>query len=151
MRARFRWDEEFQRSRVQLTLEAHLAWQEFLNPVPWDSFLTITFKKPRKDPYYALQAVSECLSLDPGAVAFLSAETHKSGDSHIHGLIHWPWASPDGLRNMLTWQRLYARFGRTSLVKPFAPANVVKYVTKYCTKDLTDWLILGTIDGKKEG
>ena len=145
IRSRFRWDEELQRSRVQLTADAHQAWGEFLSPVPWDSFFTVTFEKSRKDAYYALQTVARVLSLPPGDTAFLAAEPHQSGDQHVHGLIHWAGGRVD-MYNYTTWVVLQGSLGRASVAKPFAKADVVKYVTKYCTKALTDWLILGTLE-----
>ncbi|GAI13547.1 unnamed protein product, partial [marine sediment metagenome] len=61
-------------------------YAEFLQGYNWDYVLTSTFRKPRIEPYYALQSVWHELQHYSVARAFLVAEPHQTGDLHIHGL-----------------------------------------------------------------
>ena len=139
------WAEEKVLAQAVLTRDAQTGWLELLSRVEWDYFITVTFRKPRKDAYLALNAVENALQLHPEAVAFLGSEFHSSGTVHAHGLVHYPWPSPDGLRKSLLWRRFYERLGRSEVVSPWKQADVNQYVTKYCTKALTDWRILGKL------
>jgi len=143
MRTRFRWDEETQRTRTELAKAAQDGWMELLSPIPWNWFVTVTFKRPRKDSYLALKAVvDEILAYKP-THAFIGTEYHVSGDVHCHGLVAFPRDHNWGVDSWPLWSGLFARFGRSEVVKPVQLADVNRYVTKYCTKSLTDWHILG--------
>jgi len=122
------------------------GWLEFLDVVEWDWFLTITFKRPRKDPYLALNSVETAIrSVYSHPTAFLGAEYHRSGDVHVHGLYKLCSACQLKDDSFALWSTLFDRLGRSEVVPPRKKADVVKYTTKYCTKDLTDWRILGLI------
>ena len=63
------------------------AYAEFLQTFKWESFFTVTFRKPRKEPYYAMQSVFHTLERECSVSrAFMGVEPHQSGDLHIHGL-----------------------------------------------------------------
>lgn len=130
-----------------LLREVQSGWLEFLSRVEWDWFLTVTFKKPRKDPYYALNAVESALrSVYRHPTSFIGAELHRSGDVHVHGLFRvCRSCNNDPKDTFHLWAQLFGRLGRSEVVPPRSAADVNKYVTKYCTKDLTDYRILGII------
>ena len=146
IRTRFRPDEDLQRSRTELTNAAREGWTAFLSQVEWDYFLTVTFKLPRKDSHLALQSIIRGLSAYPHIVAFLGTELHMSGDVHAHGLLHLPEKDPSD--SWRIWAALFNECGRTEAFPPLRQADVIKYTTKYCTKALTDWHILGTIPNR---
>ncbi len=122
------------------------AWQKWLSLREWDWFLTITFKQPRKDVILALNSVETALkSVYTHPTAFLGAEYHRSGDVHVHGLFKQCVACQLPDDTLRLWSTLFHRLGRSEVVPPRQKADVIKYTTKYCTKDLTDWRILGII------
>lgn len=149
MRTRFRNDEEMIGSRYFLAKEAQSGWMTLLEPIEWNWFLTVTFKMPRKDSYLALKAVTRELETYDPQHYFVGTELHRSGDVHCHGLISFDPESSWALDSWRLWAGLFDRFGRSEVVRPIAIANVVEYVTKYCTKDLTDWHMLG-FNGSRE-
>ena len=122
------------------------AWGKWLSLREWDWFLTITFKRPRKDVILALNAVENALkSVYSHPTAFLGAEYHRSGDVHVHGLFKLCRSCRLEDTTLHLWSALFNRLGRSEVVPPRHKADVIKYTTKYCTKDLTDWRILGLI------
>lgn len=126
----------------------------------WDVFLTVTFKRPRKDPYYALKAVVTTLkALDVFRSAFLVAEYHLSGNVHIHGVAQWQsWFGKGVMRAVseqadwestyrsAVWGMLFKSHGRSSVEPIRSPAAIEKYIAKYCAKDLTDHYIYGIFE-----
>ena len=151
MRTRFRNDEETIAARYSLAQSAHLGWQELLEPLHPDWFLTITFKQPRKDVILALNAVERALkSLYTHPRYFLAAEYHQEGTVHVHGLFRWCRGCINEGDATSLWVSLFHRFGRSEVRTPILKADVVKYTTKYCTKDLTDWRIWGLNGVEKE-
>lgn len=101
----------------------------------WDYFITVTFKSPRKEPYYALKTVWNTLHKDHFAQrGFLVAEPHQSGDLHIHGLIagnrpgwkpelHLPWDIKANMDKKYGWTQCEALKSH-------------KAVSNYCAKYL---------------
>lgn len=109
-------------------------YAEFLQGYNWDYFLTSTFRKPRKEPYYALQSVWHKLREYDVARAFLVAEPHQSGELHIHGLASGfgPGWLPDIALPWDIWSGLFKRFGRSTV----EACNSQEAVTGYCAKYL---------------
>ena len=109
-------------------------YAEWLQGYNWDYFLTSTFKKPRKEPYYALQSVWHVLQNDFVARAFLVAEPHQSGELHIHGLAagRGPGWRPEMALPWDIWTSLFKRFGRARV----EACNTQEAVTGYCAKYL---------------
>ena len=115
------------------------GYAEWLQGYNWDYFLTATFRKPRKEPYYALQQVWGVLQQHNVARGFLAAEPHKTGDLHIHGIVagtelpNKGYFGVDG-NNIDTpegiWSGLFKRFGRAKV----EPCNSRESVTAYCSK-----------------
>lgn len=116
-------------TRTNLQREQYTEW---LQGYRWDYFLTSTFRSPRREPYYALKAVSSELQNHNVARAFLVAEPHQSGDLHIHGIVAGSirngknlMDTPEGI-----WQGLFKRFGRAKV----EPCSSHEAVTGYCSK-----------------
>jgi hypothetical protein len=128
---------------VTRTNTERLQYAEWLQDYRWDYFMTATFRKPRKEPYYALQHVWGQLQRHNVARSFLAVEPHESGDLHIHGIlagsITRPVTLPGGMvvpgNNLIDtaegiWGGLFKRFGRAKV----EPCNSHEAVTMYCSK-----------------
>lgn len=107
-------------------------YAEWLKEYNWDYFMTATFRKPRREPYYALQHVWYELKRHWVARAFMGVEPHQSGDLHIHGIIA---GSPPGWKPEIAlpwdiWQGLFKRFGRARV----EACNTREAVSLYCAK-----------------
>ncbi len=116
-------------TRGRETLQQYAEW---LQGYHWDYFTTATFRKPRKEPYYALRAVWGELRNHWVARAFLGVEPHQSGDLHIHGILA---GRPPGWRPEIElpweiWGGLFHRFGRAKV----EACNTHEAVTAYCVK-----------------
>ena len=112
------------------------AYAEWLQGYHWDYFLTSTFRKPRKEPYYALQSVWHQLQKHNVARSFLVCEPHQSGDVHIHGLAsgHGPGWQPEIDLPWVIWGSLFKRFGRAKVEACNSPGAVSNYCAKYLLK-----------------
>lgn len=110
------------------------GYAEWLKGYNWDCFLTSTFRKPRKEPYYALQSVWHELKNYGVARAFLVAEPHQSGDLHVHGIVagRGPGWQPDLALPWDIYAGLFKRFGRAKV----EACNSQEAVTGYCAKYL---------------
>ena len=109
-------------------------YAQWLQGYNWDYFLTSTFRRPRQEPYYALQSVwHELTHYDVGR-AFLVAEPHQSGDLHIHGLAagRGPGWRPEIALPWDIYAGLFKRFGRAKV----EACNSQELVTGYCAKYL---------------
>jgi len=113
-----------------------MAYAEWLQGYNWDYFLTSTFRRPRKEPYYALQSVWHELEKYHGDRAFLVAEPHQSGDLHVHGLVAGP--GPGWVPGIsLPWdiyEGLFKRFGRARVESANSQGAVSSYCAKYLLK-----------------
>lgn len=115
--------------RGQVVREQYAGWLQGYN---WDYFTTITFRAPRKEPYYALRGVWSELEKHFVARAYLGVEPHQSGDLHIHGIIA---GAPPGWRPEIQlpweiWAGVFKRFGRAKV----EACNTHEAVTAYCAK-----------------
>jgi hypothetical protein len=115
--------------RTGETKRQYAAW---LQGYYWDDMVTVTFRRPRKEPYYALKHVEQELIKCNAGRGFLVAEPFQSGDLHIHGIIAAP--QPGWLPEMMLpweiWERMYKRFGRARV----QAANSREAVSMYCSK-----------------
>lgn len=104
---------------------------------PWQYFLTITYRTPRKmDAFY--REAHRIESVLKGQSGFLAPEEHRTGRLHIHGLFNTykPTSVPT---SAYYWELLFRRFGRAE-VKPIREiGGAIGYTTKYVTKALTDY------------
>ena len=111
------------------------SYAEWLHDYNWEYFLTSTFRRPRKEPYYALQTVWHELNHNSSVQrAFLVAEPHQSGDLHVHGLVAGRGGAwlPDISLPWDIYARLFKRFGRAQV----GAANSQGAVSSYCAKYL---------------
>jgi hypothetical protein len=119
--------------RGGLVREQYAGWLQEYN---WDDFLTVTFRKPRAEPYYALQSVWHALRPYNVARSFLVAEPHQSGELHIHGLAAGPgpgW-KPELALPWDIFDGLFKRFGRTKVEACNSQGAVSTYCAKYLLK-----------------
>ena len=124
-------------STKQEVRDAFGAW---LGLFPWTYFLTITFRSPRQ-PHHALSTIRECgrvVRRHSKGRLFLGTELHISRTLHVHGLLNAPYGANDFLEYAL-WQSLYTSFGRSEVRTVRSREAVSVYVSKYVTKELTEW------------
>ena len=75
-----------------------------------------------------------------GAVrGFIGTELHSSRMLHVHGITAHRTA--DDIQRRLLWRTLFRRYGRSQVVGIESREDVARYVTKYCTKALTEYSI----------
>lgn len=115
--------------RTGLTREEYAEWLKGYN---WDYFMTVTFRKAKKEPYYALESVYRELRNFYVARAFLGCEPHQSGDLHIHGILSGaaPGWKPEISLPWEIWNGLFKRFGRSKV----EACNSAEAVSSYCAK-----------------
>jgi hypothetical protein len=113
--------------------QEYAGWLQSYN---WDDFLTVTFRKPRIEPYYALQSVWHALQGYNVARSFLVAEPHQSGELHIHGLASGPGPAwrPGIALPWDIWGGLFKRFGRAKVEACNSQGAVSMYCAKYLLK-----------------
>jgi len=115
--------------------------------VPWNSFITVTFREPRES-YQAESSLRQVLKvLDKPQRAFLGVELHESKAIHIHGLLHHGRLDDELVEDArrtrrLLWWKLYTTFGRSQVLPPAKMGGVIAYCTKYCIKGLADFLVV---------
>lgn len=121
--------------------DTKLAYSEFLQSLPWDLFFTATFRSPRKEPYYAINHVSNTLRTCNAARQFIACEPHSSGDLHLHGLLansrisgHAELLSPHEI-----WGTLFKKYGRAKVEFCNNQAAVANYCAKYVVKETNKW------------
>jgi hypothetical protein len=119
--------------RGELIKEQYAEWLQGYN---WDYFLTSTFRRQRKEPYYALQSVWHELQHHAVGRAFLVCEPHQSGDVHIHGLAagSGPRWQPELELPWDIWSGLFKRFGRAKVEACNSREAVAGYCAKYLLK-----------------
>lgn len=107
-------------------------YSEWLQEHHWDYFLTITYRQPRKEPYYALQQGWHCLERHGAGKAFLVAEPHQTGMLHLHGIVSGvsPTMRPPLSLPWDIWSDLHRKFGRSQV----APIREIGGVAAYCSK-----------------
>jgi hypothetical protein len=107
-------------------------YAKFLQRYYWDDIITVTFRGPRKEPYYAAKAVWSELSKHCAVRAFIAIEPFQSGDLHLHGIVAGispPWYPRMSLPWDI-WDGLFKRFGRSKV----EACNSAEKVTMYCAK-----------------
>jgi hypothetical protein len=116
-------------------------WAKFLKGYQWDYFLTATFRKPRREPYYAMKGVWNELKRYNVARAFMGVEPHQSGDLHIHGVVAGKYNPGTGEvwkpEIALPWEikeGLDSRFGFSRVQSCRSTEAVTGYCAKYVLK-----------------
>jgi len=116
------------------------VYSDFLASLPWDFFLTVTFREPcpMRRQESVTHAVGQTVfklyeTLDRLA---LFAEPHLSQNLHLHGLGHWNHED-EAIREyarIYLQQTLTEKFGFSRVEIPRGVGAVSKYVAKYCVK-----------------
>jgi len=127
--------------------DTRIKYAEFLMKYYWEDFITVTFRKPRKEPYYAAKAVWNSLKHFNVTKAFLAVEPHQSGDLHIHGIISgnirgWqpelklPWDIWEGLFSgyVNEYGMKVPGYGRSKVELCNSSERVTMYCAKYILK-----------------
>lgn len=122
------------------------AWRDWLASIPWNHFVTVTYRKPRRarsdggDLSRVLRTIRRHV---PNTRVFLAGEAHISGDLHVHGLIHASGrtATHERLERRWLWQDLYKAYGRSDVQAVREVQDVLDYGTKYVTKQMASYLL----------
>jgi len=123
------------------------AYSEFFGSLPWDYFLTVTFREqvPMRRQESVLHAVGQSIKARYETVDRLAlfAEPHRSTTTgeplqhnlHLHGLVKLR-ASKDVIDRARRDMQAYLsdKFGRSQAAFPRGHSAVTSYVAKYCTK-----------------
>ena len=115
-----------------------LAWGEFLEGLPWDHFVTLTFRQA-SGPDYARRAFGQWIRrLEREArtrlLWFVGFEDGRLlGRLHLHALV----GNTDGLAESTLEEAWTPGFARIQRFQPRLGA--AHYVTKYITKDMLDY------------
>ena len=111
-------------------------YSDMLKAYNWDYFFTVTFRSPRREPYYAMKHVWSDLQKHHVGRAFMGVEPFVSGDLHIHGLLSGrpPGWLPEIDLPWDIWDSLFHRFGRSKVEACNSPLAVASYCSKYVLK-----------------
>lgn len=115
------------------------AYSDWLASLPWDFFLTVTFREPvpMRRQESVTHAVGQTLKARYETIDVLGlfAEPHLSQNLHLHGLV-----KIDAREDLLNFCRqdmqryLGEKFGRSQAAFPRGRGAVAAYVAKYCVK-----------------
>jgi len=125
--------------RVVVDSSLKEAYSDWLASLPWDYFLTVTFREPvpMRRQESVTHAVGQTIKARYETVDSLAlfAEPHLSHNLHLHGLVHLGASEEIINRARLDMQRyLSEKFGRSQAAFPRGVGAVSKYVAKYCVK-----------------
>ena len=133
------------RARYALKTELKDAWSEFLDRYVWDAFVTVTYRDARHAHHAqsSLREIGKVIRRHTQRHYFLGGELHVSRALHVHGLLQLPARDPAAKRAQATdlWRELFDRFGRSQVSAVQANEAVSIYVSKYCVKDLQEWVM----------
>jgi len=124
------------------TQEVRNAFGQWLGTFPWAYFLTITFRNPRY-PHHAMSTlgqISKTIKRATDGNHFLGTEIHISRTLHVHGLLAAPHGPSESVQRNL-WSAFYKEYGRCQVHRVRSREAVSHYVSKYVTKELTEWLM----------
>jgi len=121
--------------------EIREAYADWLGSMPWDFFLTITFREPvpMRRQESVTHAVGQSINARYETVDMLAlfAEPHMSQNLHLHGLVHLRESTIHGIHDLARrdmQQYLREKFGFSQAAFPRGRQAVSKYVAKYCVK-----------------
>ena len=111
----------------------------YLQGFKWDAMLTVTFRKPRKDPIYNRQQIWNSEISSFAKRAFLISEPHTTGFLHYHGLVKFV-SGAGGPKHMCNWleTNLTNRFGWSAVSPIRNMQEVAGYCSKYVVKSIED-------------
>jgi len=120
--------------------EVRDAFGLWLATFPWAYFLTVTFREPRH-PYHAistLRQIGKTIKRATDGDYFLGTEVHVSRTLHVHGLLSAPHGPSESVPREL-WRTLFKEYGRSQVHRVRSREAVSTYVSKYVTKEMTEW------------
>ena len=125
---------------VEPIIDLQAVYGEWLGSLPWNFFLTITFREPcpMRRQESVTHAVGQTLKAryEPIEMLALFAEPHLSQNLHLHGLVKMGTDREDILgycrKDMQSF--LSDKFGRSQAAFPRGRNAVSNYVAKYCVK-----------------
>lgn len=114
--------------------EAH---SKFIQSYPWDTYFTITCRRPRKDASNLAYGTWRVLEKFGATRSFTAIESHPMGHGlHAHGLSRFAdWESLD-LGSL--WCYSFKAFGRSEFGTARSMSDVSRYCAKYVTKNQPD-------------
>ncbi len=141
----------FTASRPQLPLfytasdRVRDAYSDLLQSLPWDYFVTITFRRQRRDTIFTPRQVWNVFKDHHSDRAFFAVEPHRLGGLHLHALVHdkptWHPSIADPA------EYLEAVFcndaGFSTVTAPRDPNLASTYCAKYVTKGTNDYQLYG--------
>jgi len=114
------------------------AYGDWLGTLPWDFFLTITFREPcpMRRQESVTHAVGQTIKARYETVSNLAlfAEPHLSQNLHLHGLVKFAGDRDHEYGRQDLQRYLSEKFGRSQAAYPRGRGAVSKYVSKYCVK-----------------
>ena len=134
------------------TKRTRKSYAEYLMNYHWDYFFTVTFRKARREPYYAMKAVLNVLGRHNMRRAFIGCEPHQSGDLHIHGILagNNPGWYPELHLTWDIWEDLFKSFGRNKVELINSFEQVSMYCAKYVLKQQSRVCDYYTFYGEKK-
>ncbi len=112
------------------------AYATLLESLPWDYFVTQTYRRLHRDTIHAPAAWWQSIAPVHPRRAFVAVEPHRLDGIHLHTLVRFPrGAAEASLFHRLDLRRdLKAEFGITDVVRAKSTAAVANYCAKYVTK-----------------
>lgn len=138
-------DGSFQVSFYQGKSEIRAAYSELLESLPWDYYLTQTYRHLHRDTISAPARHWEALQ-DAGATrAYIAVEPHFLDGLHLHTLAKFHGRMADAtLFHRLDLRRDLRRdFGFADVQRIRDPGQVASYCSKYVTKGSLSYELLG--------
>lgn len=118
------------------------SWTSFLLSAAPDTFFTVTFRSKLYHPRAAMDKVIPALR-ENFSLAFLGAEQFYLGGYHLHGVAKAKWIDTDPAVARASFAHRAKTWGLYR-VEPIIRHNQVSaYVTKYITKSLADYELVG--------
>ena len=138
-------DGAFQVSFYQGKSEVRSAYSELLESLPWDYFVTQTFRRLRRDTIHAPAQHWEALQEAGATRAFVAVEPHYLDGLHLHTLARFPGDMAEAtLFHRLDLRRdLKNNFGFVTVDRIKSHEQVTTYCSKYVTKGMATYDFFG--------
>jgi len=110
------------------------AHSDLLQTYPWDTYITVTCRRPRKDASNLVHGIWRTLEKFDSSRCFVAIEPHYVGNGlHAHGLVRFPnWQA---FNSTSLWRYLFKQFGRTTVEQCREVGKVSTYCAKYVVKE----------------
>lgn len=114
-------------------------YAEFLDSIPWDYFCTFTtpYELTLKSARRLSNRIARTINIPRAGKMFWGAEKFECKDGyHLHALINSP------VPKHVLWEWYFEKYGRNSITNYDSGKSGSYYVTKYISKELSDWDII---------